>query len=223
LPIPDDGRISHFDNGDIYWWPDVGAIELNEVIVHYTGLFCFGETSWDHFTSEDEPYVILGTIAPNGGRSIRSKVYEDVDAGESRPDVVEIFRGKPAGIALNALFMEHDEDDPDKYKAGMQEGINAGIQAACSAATLGVCSLPGLKDAIEELAKALAKFLSDLLDLGDDELGLASIPLSQKQMVVLAARTPISIFQGIGYKVETPLLGASEGASYKVYFNLVTA
>src|SRR5512133_3399861 len=40
----DGGRASAFQNGAIYWWPDVGAIDLGNVVVRYAGLFCFGET-----------------------------------------------------------------------------------------------------------------------------------------------------------------------------------
>lgn len=98
--FPEGGRVSSFQRGAIYWWPDTGAIELNEVVVHYTGLVCFGETSG---LGSDEPYVVLGVAFPiatpvdtSVGTSVaRSKVYDGVDGGESRPDLLEIYRGKP--------------------------------------------------------------------------------------------------------------------------------
>jgi hypothetical protein len=72
LPLADEaqfdnekGRVSLFERGSIYWWPDVGSVDLNDVIVHYTGLNCFGETSDGPFSSADEPYVILGAVAPS--------------------------------------------------------------------------------------------------------------------------------------------------------------
>src|SRR5262249_22560009 len=54
--FPEGGRISIFQRGAIYWWPDTGAIELNEVVVHYTGLNCFGEADDDGPSNSDEPY-----------------------------------------------------------------------------------------------------------------------------------------------------------------------
>ncbi|MBW3575747.1 MAG: hypothetical protein KY450_13020 [Actinobacteria bacterium] len=35
--LPDGGRVTVFDRGRIYWWADVGAIDINDVSVHYTG------------------------------------------------------------------------------------------------------------------------------------------------------------------------------------------
>src|SRR4051794_35480287 len=43
-PFTDDGRVSCFQNGCIYWWPDDGAFDLGPVILRYRGLYCFGET-----------------------------------------------------------------------------------------------------------------------------------------------------------------------------------
>lgn len=45
----EDGRASKFQHGAIYWWPDTGTIAINDVIVHYTGWYCFGETDTGEF------------------------------------------------------------------------------------------------------------------------------------------------------------------------------
>ena len=44
LPFLQGGRVSRFQNAAIYFWPDVGAIAINKVALHYTGLHCFEET-----------------------------------------------------------------------------------------------------------------------------------------------------------------------------------
>src|SRR5262249_23448570 len=105
--VSDGGRANAFEQGTIYWWQDVGPIELRGVVVSYSGLRCFGETDNDGFSDSDEPYVILGTIAPpvvapapavsanSPTQTARTQIYENVDAGAVRADNVEIYRGQP--------------------------------------------------------------------------------------------------------------------------------
>ncbi|HGE5783093.1 TPA: LGFP repeat-containing protein [Bacillus pseudomycoides] len=226
-PFSQEGRVSVFEHGEIYWWPDVGAIELNEVVVHYTGMICFGETDNDGtISTADEPYVTIGIVTPVGHSAIRSPVYEGVDGGESMPDLIEIYRGKPYGMIIDALVMEHDEDNPDKYK----DAMTAAAGAAATALTGVIGLIPGVGPLLAVLAgpallsvvPTVSFELNRLLDFGDDKIGEEALTLTAKQMIVLAARTGNSVEKGIGFKLETPLI-SGEGASYKVYFGLVPA
>jgi hypothetical protein len=220
------GRANSFQNGGIYWWTDTGAIDLRGVIVHYTGLFCFGETDSDQLSNSDEPYVILSYAAPKSNRTILSRVYDDVDNGEANPDLLELYRGEPYGINLSAVLMENDFGDPNVYRADVEK-IVTGVHAAGTVA-LGLIPVvgpiiaavagPGLGTLIPTISGAV----NDLFNFGDDRIGGATVTLSAKQMVLLAARTGNSTFEGIGFKVETPLIEGS-GASYKVYFGIVPA
>ncbi|TFC61192.1 hypothetical protein E3O62_05875 [Cryobacterium sp. TMT2-15-1] len=219
----DGGRVSAFERGAIYFWGDVGAIELNDIVVQYTGLMCFGETDQDQSSDSDEPYVVLGVTSPSTTSESRSKIYEDVDAGESRPDFLEIFRGKPSGLSLAVVLMEHDLGDPDAYKAEVTKFVDESFNAAAAAATQVPYVGPVLAAIVPILKKPTADFLNATLGTGDDHLGSAVITLTPKQLVVLAARTPTSSFKGLTYKVETPVLGSSEGATYKIYVTLGTA
>jgi uncharacterized protein with LGFP repeats len=97
VDFPEGGRVNEFQHGGIYWWPDVGAIDLSDVVVHYTGLYCFGETDWDQGSGSDEPYAIISISTPRIADTKRSQVYNDVDAGEARPDLLEIYRGRLMG------------------------------------------------------------------------------------------------------------------------------
>jgi hypothetical protein len=220
------GRANEFENGGIYWWQDTGAIDLRDVVVHYTGLHCFGETDWDQGSSEDEPYVILGVTTPQIAATYRTQVYSDVDAGESRPDLLEIYRGRPYGINLAAVLMENDFGSPDRYK----DEVQAAVMAVHVAGTAALGLIPTVGPIIAAIAgPALGKLMpkvggaiSDLFDWGDDRIGGSNMTVSAKQMVLLAARTPNSSFQGIGYKLESGLI-SGEGASYKVYFGVVPA
>jgi hypothetical protein len=235
LPLADEmemsegGRVSVFDNGNIYWWPDVGAIDLGNVVVHFTGLMCFGETDSDGGGSNsDEVYAVIGVIAPSGGREILTQTFEDVDGGESRPDLVELFQGPPQGLVLDVLLVEHDEADPNKYRQIVGQAVEKGMQKLAPVISKVVAGVPVvgpvLAVAASELLPALAPFISDvvndLLGTDDEVLGRPTIALTAKQMVVLAARTPNSDIKGVGFKFETPLI-SSQGASYKVYFGIV--
>lgn len=221
--FPDEGRVSVFDRGSIYWWPDVGAIDLNDVVVHYTGLMCFGETDWDQSSDADEPYVLLNVISPVGNASTRSRIYDDVDGGDSRPDAIELYRGKPYGMSVNVLLMENDFDDPDRYRPLVEQAVGTaavGVTTAAAAVPyVGPLLALGVAAALKELSPVIIGAVNDVLDTADDRLGLEVVHLSAKQMVVLSARTPYSDLWGIGWKVETPLMSA-DGASYKAYFGL---
>jgi len=219
----DGGLVTACERGAIYFWGDVGAIELNDIVIQYTGLMCFGESDQDQSSNSDEPYVILGVVSPTTTTEARSTIYEDVDARESRPDFLEIYRGKPCGLSLAVVLMEHDFGDPDVYKAEVTKFVEESFNAAAAAAVLVPYVGPVLAAIIPVLKKPTAEFLNATLGTGDDHLGSAVITLTPKQLVVLAARTPSSAFEGLTFKVETPALGSSEGATYKVYFTLGTA
>ena len=218
------GRVGAFERGAIYWWPDTGAIELGDVAVRYTGLYCFGETDWDQGSDADEPYVTLGVVGPNGASAFRSQVYTGVDGGDSLPDLQDLYRGNPGGLTLTTVLMEQDFDNPDKYKEAMKGAVTAGFAGATALIALipgvGPILAGGAALLFKEIAPDVTDFFNSALDTADDRLDDATIALSAKQLVVLAARTPNTNFYDIGYKVETPLLEGA-GASYKAYFDVV--
>jgi len=219
------GRVNSFERGQIYWWPDTGPIELNDVVVHYTGLICFGETDWDQGSDSDEPYVVMGMASPGATWAARSQIYE-TDGGDSRPDLLEIYRGKPRGLTISALIMEHDEGDPDKYKAYVASGVAAASAGVTALVTLipavGPVIAAGVGPLLGAVAPKVTNAVNDLLDLGDDKMGEATLAMTAKDMVVLAARTGNFWERGVGFKRATPLLGAG-GGSYKAYFGIVPA
>lgn len=212
------GRISTFQGGSFYWWPDTGSMLLNDVVVHYTGLNCFGETDWDGGSNSDEPYVVVGVTSGQGAAAHISRIYDDVDAGESMPDLMEIYRGKPTGLVLSVLLMEHDAGDPNAYGRsvrGAAEDIFNHLPRLEDGAIL-IVAVPGALYA----SGVLFDLTGRITGAGDDVIGSAAISLSAKQMVMLAARTPNSTEWSVGFKVATPLL-TGEGASYKAYFGVV--
>jgi hypothetical protein len=226
VDFPEGGRVSSFERGTIYWWPDTGAIELNDVVVHYTGIVCFGETDWDQGSDSDEPYVVMGLNSPTEAWAIRSQVYEDVDSGESRPDLIEIYRGKPNGLAISIILMENDYDDPDKYKAAMQSAVGAAFTGVTALVAIipvvGAVIASVVGPLLSAVAPTVGAELNRLLDTGDDQIGGTTLAITPKQMIILAAQTGASGEKGVSFKLVTPLL-SGEGASYKVYFGIVPA
>lgn len=231
IPMSEGGRANVFDRGTIYWWPDVGAIDLNEVLVHYTGLMCFGETDTDGtFTSSDEPYAVIGVVTPRGSSEIRSQIYDDVDDKESRPDLIELYKGPPQGMTLSVLLMEHDTGDPDKYRAIVGKAVDKAMDKLAPVVAKALGGVPAVgpvlalaaSEGLPLLTPAISDFLNSLLGTDDEVLGWPVINITAKEMIVLSARTMNSEIKGVLFKVETPLI-SSQGASYKVYFGLVTA
>lgn len=226
VDFPEGGRANDFQHGGIYWWGDVGAFDLTDVVVHYTGLVCFGETDWDQASPSDEPYAIISVSTPKMADTKRSQIYSGVDAGEARPDLLELYRGRPYGINLGSVVMENDFGDPDAYKKQVQDVV-MGVHTAGTIA-LGLIPVVGpiiaaiAGPALGSLMPSIGGAISDAFDWGDDRIGSGTTTLSARQMVLLAARTPNSEFKGIGFKAESPLISGL-GASYKVYFGLVPA
>ncbi|MDE8668419.1 hypothetical protein PY310_07475 [Pseudarthrobacter sp. H3Y2-7] len=226
VDFADGGRANEFQNGGIYWWPDTGAIDLRDVIVHYTGLYCFGETDWDQGSSSDEPYVIVSLSTPQVATVHVSQIYGEVDAGESRPDLMEIYRGRPYGLNLSTVVMENDFGDPNKYKEDIQK-IVMGVHTAGTIA-LGLIPVVGpliaavAGPALGSLMPSIGGAINDAFDWGDDRIGGTNVTVSAKQMVVLAARTANTNWHTIGYKVESGLISGG-GASYKAYYGIVPA
>ncbi len=224
-PFSEGGRATRFENGAIYWWPDTGAIDLNHVVVHYTGLYAFAETDYDRVgTSADEPYLTLGVVTPSvTAPAVRTKVYDDVDAGDSRPDLVELYRGLPEGMVVSVLLLESDEGDADKYRAAVTEGVAQASKALVDVIKGWEVYGRFVAPVAEELLKAIGPDIVDainaLIGSSDDVLGNTAVTLSAKQMVVLAARTPQQDHWGIGWKAETRGM-TGQGGEYKAYFSL---
>lgn len=220
------GRANEFQNGGIYWWSDTGAIDLKDVVVHYTGLHCFGETDWDQSSDSDEPYVIFAMTSPKNAWSTTSRIYDDVDGGEQRPDLLELYRGRPYGLNIGIVLMENDFGDPNKYRNEVMTVVN-GIHAG-GVLALGLIPAVGpiiaaiAGPALGSLMPTLGGAISDLFDFGDDRIGTTTITLGAREMVLLAARTSNSNQGSIGYKRESQLISGL-GASYKVYIGVVPA
>lgn len=225
VDFPDGGRANEFQHGGIYWWGDTGAIDLKDMVVHYTGLHC--EVATDG-SGSDEPYAILGVSTPHMANTLRTPVYkdEDVDDGISVPALIEIYRGRPYGISIATVLMEHDEGDPDKYKEEITLAVKvhheAGKIALGEIPIVGQLAAAAAEYFLDDLMPDISEAINDLFGAGDDRIGASTVTLSPKEMVVLATRTANTTFNNIGFKAQTDWISGL-GGSYKLYFGLVPA
>lgn len=226
FPISDEqdyaegGRVSVFQNGSIYWWDDTGAIDMGEVAVRYKGLYCFGETRGG---GSDEPYVIFGLVPPPPYRQATTltQIYQDVDDGDSRPDLMELQRGTPGGLALSFSLFEHDTDNRDKYVALVKQAVELagkGVGAACGE-IFGPEAVKVCESMWGAVSTDIVDYANQLLGTADDLIATAGFNLSAKEMVLMAGM-PTQNFWGIEYHRESVLLSDGD-ASYKAYFDVV--
>lgn len=226
FPISDEkdftegGRFSQFQNGVVYWWPDIGAIEIGNVSLQYKGLYCFGETDWDRGTDSDEPYAIFGVVPapPYQPSEVITQIYGDVDSGDSRPDSVELYRGLPNGTLVTTKLLESDDGDPNKYRQQVTDlvtKLGTAVGGACGA-LFGPESAQICEKTWNDNSKEIIDAVNSFIGSGDDELGNQVRHFTAKEMVTLAS-TPRKNFWGIEYHIESELFDR-EGASYKVYF-----
>jgi hypothetical protein len=223
------GRVSFFQNGAIYWWPDTGPRDLNDVAVHYTGVHCFGETDVDQGSDSDEPYATIGVAGPDGTKAtFRSQIYEDVDGGEGRFEVIEIYRGKPRGLVINTILQEHSGGDTEVSRAVMREAVDKGGAALAATAVfipvvgpvLGSLASAAHQHFKKDITDVMNSFIENTLGFADRPLGADVKDLTPKEMIVLATRPEgHAQFNVIPWRFETPLL-TRFGASYKVFFNI---
>lgn len=219
------GRVSSFQHGEIYWWRDTGAIDLNEVRVDYTGLHCFGTTDWDSSSPDgnDEPYAIFGLVTATKDCYTKTTRIYNTSPGSVRPDLMEVYTGKPNGLMINVLMMEHDLGDPNKYR----EMVERGVKETSKAVSLALGFIPvvgpllsvGAAAFLDAVSGDVIEEVNKFLHTEDDILGQQAMLITAKDMVVLSRR-PNMHDQAIGYKVVSKLFDA-QGSSYKVHFGIV--
>ncbi|EJQ43574.1 hypothetical protein IEQ_04902 [Bacillus cereus BAG6X1-2] len=180
---------------------------------------CYEEADWDQTSTNDEPYVILGVVSPSSNQTFSSPIYKEVDTGEIRTATnqpyplqsfnkesmpwIEIFRGKPLGMNISRLMTEKLVDEIRQKNL-----LGKGAEIAAVA-----------KFILPEIVPLIVVEINKLLGTGDDPLGHATLQISAKQMIVLAARTMESNARGIFCEFESPMF-TGEGAQYKVYFTI---
>ncbi|MGH3735613.1 MAG: LGFP repeat-containing protein [Micromonosporaceae bacterium] len=230
----DGGRVSDFQHGAIYWWPDTGAIEVGDVVVRYRGMSCVAETDEprhsDQPSHSDEPYAVVGVLGFDGQKpTFRTRIHENTGGDGCFPDPgAEVFRGRPWGLDLSVTFMEHDEGDPNAYRDKVHQAVSLAadrakpvLEAALAStgflAPLAVAVGPVLDAALPDIVGGI----DDLLGTADDTLGTQPIRLGPKQLITSVV-APHQRERDLHFHVASPLVSGG-AASYQAYFDVVRA
>ena len=226
LDFDEGGKVRLFNGGAIYFWSDTGAMVLpnNKIALRYSGFKCFGTSDGP---GDDEPYLVFGIIAPvSEPPSQRTRIYENVAAGNSVTDSLELVRGAPAGIAIDVTLSEHDLGSPDKYRKVVDRAISDARPRIAEALTLipavGPVLSVGSRIAMELLHDDIVDAINGALGTGEDRLGQDLIQLTPKRLVVLATRAPLEELDGVPFRLQTKLF-QEHGSSYKACFDITPA
>ena len=166
------------------------------------GIFCFGETDSDMLSSADEPYVVMGIVSPNGSTSTRSQIFTGVDKREARPDNLQIYKGIPGGLGITVLLMEHDDEDPDRYKAALKIAVDKAalglVELIKMIPDVGPVLSPIAGPIFSAVSPAIIKCTLTMLSVQQrtDRIDTQVLALSAKDMVVLAGQAPLLHFEG---------------------------
>lgn len=222
LVIEEDGRLTQFEHGTIFWWPDTGAIDMDRIVVRCVGVHSFGETN--ESSAADELYALFGVVGPDGATVARTGIVTGVDAGETPRLGADIYAGRPAGLVVTATLMEHDHGSPDQYLGSVHKGVDAAMEAGEKALYAipyfgAILGLAHDKLVTDEVKRDVARFISDLFGLEDDNLGLQAVTLSIKRLVVTAAHSPAISNWGVAYDFESDLYSAQSG-SWKLLYSI---
>lgn len=217
--------VTRFLNGALYWWPDIGTIEMVPIVVRFVGLHCFGTTSGP---GADEPYATFGAVSVNGERTPdpapQTQIFEDVDRGESHVESLDIIQVLPFGMKLALTLSEHDAGDPHKYKdeiGNLVDKVGDRIAELLTAVpAVGTVLSVAASIGFALAGPTIAEKLSELLGTDDDFIGTHEFKLTGKDLMRMA-RDDDTDFDGVGIAASfaTPLL-TGDGGSYKLYFSV---
>lgn len=223
--IDEGGRANSFQHGWIYWWKDMGAIDLRDVVVTYVGMHAYSESDRDQSSGSDEPYMLLSVIAPKKDvATFRSQTYEGVDDRTVRADRVELYRGPAYGLTIGVVGMEHDFGSPEGNRKAIEQIVMTNHEVGkfllqfipLVGPIISKIAGPALDGVMPRLASGIAA----LLDLQDDLIGNDTIALSTRRLVTLATRGSVYKAEKVlPYKFESAMMAAG-GARYKALFTV---
>lgn len=209
----------HFENGYIFFWPDIGAVGVRELRISFTGFHVFGET--DELSASDEPYFINGVVPIITGPTVSSmtRIYDDVDAGMSVSDDVFMFQGPPQALTVTITLYDHDMG-PQRLQGPRRQGARHGSRGSNrrhrDPPGGGSSARRSGPDRLWHRRCQPEGEVNSLLGTADDLIASTTLAYSAKDVLRLASTAGAGGNPG---RIETPLL-SGDGASYKAYFDV---
>jgi len=228
LPVSDEaefdgGRANSFAGGGIYWWPDLGAIDLRGVSISYTGVRRV-ELIGQDVDNDSGAYILITEATPLTVGTRRTQVYSGLSEGRSRPDLLEIYRGPPYGMNVHVVVMDRDLKDPNACREVIESIVRTEHADRMSSLPVSSTAGPALADPAAPILTALipawAAAVDRLIAPAEGHPGSRGLWLSPRDLVVLAAAGRTEHIDGIRYTFRTGCRGRS-GATYHVHFEVV--
>jgi len=217
--ISDGGYCQAFERGLIYWWPDVGAVNVAHIELVYAGMNCFNETK--RLSGSDEPYFIIAHVGDSNSGTSSPVHYQNVDAGGSFPfPSWVVYSGAPGQhLSVTVFGMEQDQGDPAQIQAKIAQALGAVGLAVGTVVSL--AATPAAGAAVVTVAGALSAISSVVVPIvasEDDAFGDSTMMISAKTLVT-AYLAPRKTDRSVVYDVSSDMI-SGDGANYKVYFTV---
>jgi hypothetical protein len=123
------------------WAPLSPTTVAPQLALRFTRLQCVEEGGawYEQIAGSDEPYVLIFAVSlhsPKSGRLARTRIFSDVDNGESRSASVPVWGGllsDPDDLVVLVQIMEHDESDVGHLVSVLQSRMPDAAAAAVAA------------------------------------------------------------------------------------------
>jgi hypothetical protein len=203
-----------------------------QVSITYLGFHCHEESDWDQSSNSDEPYFVFGVVWGGGGnQTTKTQVYEDVDGGEDRFELMTIMsQSGPPPVGIIVLGAEHDWGTPAEAEAKLRDAIKD-IEAKLEGAgkTFGAFA-GGTAGADSHVMPQWARdiYLGWFVEWGVAGFGLGDDPIGKATKLIfdydaaLKQWKPIPVkgqFGGNDYNLTLDVKGEKEG-NYTLYFKV---
>ena len=189
-------------------------------LVRYKGFICDKTTDGP---GSDEIYFAVTGVSPTNALEFstemepRSGVLEDVRTGRvyvGPGRVVSWGNDASTPAYVSVMLMEHDYDDAERIKLGLETALGQGIASLAFNAPLS--QLTGAQLAHAMYGASILAATS--LNLNDDLIGVVTRTLSGEELREMATR-PNAVEKGIQYDFFTEHRG--QGGVYRIFFDVI--
>ena len=203
------------------------ANALAPVIVRFVGFHCLWELT--EASASDEPYFIVSSLPVDieKRQTIRTRIFEEVDRGDTRREITELYRGRSAGMVISVIAREHDTGNPDEYRAVVEAAVDKAAEKAAEGTAALLTMISAVGPALAILAEITLNVLkpelihefNSLIGSDDDTVGETMLTLTPQQLRELA-RTPPADYFGLHAHIATKVMTSHRQGGYIAFFEV---